>query len=257
MSFCKGCISGVTHEGTAQGKVEEINGVAVYVGTPTVDYPKDKALLFLPDVFGLGLINNQLLVDDFAKNGYKTYLVDYLNGDPIHKDALSGGGPPGFDFGEWIGRHGQAQTRPLLDKVVKGLKEQGVKEFAATGYCFGARYVFDLAFDGEIKAAVVSHPTFIVAPDDLERYAKSSVPLLINSCEFDERFPQESQASADKILGGGTQENSTGTGPKYKRTYWPGCSHGFAVRGDLSKPEIKAGKEGAFKASVDWLSAHF
>jgi len=25
------------------------------------------------------------------------------------------------------------------------------------------------------------------------------------------------------------------------------------VRGDLSKPEIKAGKEGAFKATVDWF----
>ena len=36
------------------GKWEKIGGVETYVATPTVDYPKDKAILFLPDVFGGG-----------------------------------------------------------------------------------------------------------------------------------------------------------------------------------------------------------
>jgi hypothetical protein len=59
----------------------------------------------------------------------------------------------------------------------------------------------------------------------------------------------------------------------YRRTYYEGASHGFAVRGDLvrlhvlhsaipililhrrvqSKPTVKAAKEGAFKESVEWL----
>jgi hypothetical protein len=34
-----------------------IGGVACYVATPTVDYPKDKVILFLPDVFGIELNN--------------------------------------------------------------------------------------------------------------------------------------------------------------------------------------------------------
>jgi hypothetical protein len=41
--------------------------------------------------------------------------------------------------------------------------------------------------------------------------------------------------------------------PGYVREYYPGCTHGFATRGDLSKPEVKAGKEGAFKATVEFL----
>jgi hypothetical protein len=41
--------------------------------------------------------------------------------------------------------------------------------------------------------------------------------------------------------------------PGYKREYFPKCTHGFAVRGDLSIPEVKAGKEGAFKAAVEWF----
>jgi len=44
--------------------------------------------------------------------------------------------------------------------------------------------------------------------------------------------------------------------PGYKREYFKGCTHGFAVRGDMNNPEVKAGKEGAFKASVEWFLEH-
>jgi hypothetical protein len=53
------------------GKWELIGGVNSYVATPTVDYPKHKAILFLTDVFGPQLVNAQLLADDFARNGFK------------------------------------------------------------------------------------------------------------------------------------------------------------------------------------------
>lgn len=43
-----------------KGKWEKICGVDSYVSTPTGDYPKDKAILFLPDVFGPQLINAQV-----------------------------------------------------------------------------------------------------------------------------------------------------------------------------------------------------
>jgi dienelactone hydrolase len=42
------------------GKVEKIAGVDVYVATPEQDYPKDKAILFLMDIFGLDLENNKV-----------------------------------------------------------------------------------------------------------------------------------------------------------------------------------------------------
>ncbi|KAJ7445853.1 hypothetical protein FB451DRAFT_1055416 [Mycena latifolia] len=71
MSFCKDCITGVTHEGTPEGTIETIGGVACYAATPTVDYPKDKVLLFLTDVYGLELVNSRFLADDFARNGFK------------------------------------------------------------------------------------------------------------------------------------------------------------------------------------------
>ncbi|KXN86725.1 Protein AIM2 [Leucoagaricus sp. SymC.cos] len=244
MSLCKDCVTGVRHEGTPEGKIETVNGVKVYIATPKVDYPKDKALLFLTDVFGLDLINNQLLADDFARNGFYTIIPDYLNGDPLAPDAFS---KPDFNIADWFKNHMAEQTRPPLDKVIAWLKGNGVKEFAATGYCFGARYVFDLAFDGFIKASVVSHPSLLNVEEDMGKYVKEvKAPLLINSCTHDTQFPLEAQAKTDAIF---ADEKA----PLYKRVYFGGCTHGFAVRGDLKDPKVKAGKEGAFRAAVEWF----
>jgi len=244
MSFCKHCISGVLHEGTPEGKFETIGGVKTYVATPTVDYPKDKAILFLTDAFGYQLVNNLLLADAFAKNGFQVYLIDLFSDDAVPVNAMETGT---FDFTKWLPLHAAEQTRPLVDAVIAALKEQGVTKFGATGYCFGARYVFDLAFDHVTDVSVTSHPS-LLETEDLEKYAKTATaPLLINSCEVDSQFPADKQARADEIFGGGK------FAPGYERTYWDGCTHGFAVRGDINDPKVKAGKEGSFKASVEWF----
>ncbi|KAJ7109638.1 dienelactone hydrolase endo-1,3,1,4-beta-D-glucanase [Mycena crocata] len=247
MSFCENCFKGMTHDGTPEGETGKIGGITCYIATPTVDYPNDKVVLFLTDVFGLGLKNSLLLSDDFARNGFMTIIPDLFNGDPYPVTALDPGAPP-FDRERWWSAHGQAQIRPRIDSVLTALKLEGVAAFAATGYCLGARYVVDLAFDDVIKVSAISHPGRLVVPDDLEKYAAvSKAPLLINSCTDDRAFPLEAQAQADTILGGGKFS------PGYHREYFEGCSHGFAVRGDLCDPKVKAGREGAFKACVEWF----
>ncbi|KAG2144592.1 dienelactone hydrolase [Suillus clintonianus] len=249
MSFCKDCIQGVRHEGKPSGTLETIAGVACYVATPTIEYSKEKVILLLPDAFGIELVNAQLLADDFAKNGFKVVAIDYFNGDGLPADRVLN--DKAFDFRGWLATHGTEVTRPPLDKVIAALKEEGVTKFGATGYCFGGRYTFDLAFDNIIQCAVVSHPSLLDLPDDLETYfAKATAPLLINSCENDRLFPAEAQAKADEIFGDGK------FAPGYRREYFPGCTHGFAVRGDLSDPLVKAGKEGSFMASAEFFLEH-
>ncbi|KAG5721839.1 Protein AIM2, partial [Termitomyces sp. T112] len=166
MSLCKDCVSGVVHEGTPEGKWEQIGGVNSYIATPTIEYPKDKVVLLLTDVFGPQLINSQLLADSFAKNGFMTIVPDYLINDPIPPDALNPGST--FDLGTWLQKHPAEITRPALNKVIAALKQRGIVRFAATGYCFGGRYVFDLAIDGLIQVAATSHPSLLKIPEDLE-----------------------------------------------------------------------------------------
>jgi len=250
MSFCKDCTKGVRHEGTPEGKIEKIGGIETYVATPTVDYPKDAAIIFWTDVFGIALPNNRLLADDFAKNGFKVYMPNLFYDDPLSPDAFS---DPNFDIMKWFPNHkpDDIQTE-IVKPFLAAIEEQGVKKYALTGYCFGARLSFDIAFSPSykesVKAIAVAHPSLLKFPDDFEKYKETNVPLLINSCEIDQQFPLENQPKVDEIL--------KGFAPGYKREYFAGCTHGFAVRGDLSDPKVKAGKEGAFTATVLWFLEH-
>ena len=56
---------------------------------PTGEYDKEKAILFITDVFGTELINARLLADDFARNGYQTYAPDLFEGDPAPESFLN------------------------------------------------------------------------------------------------------------------------------------------------------------------------
>lgn len=247
MSLTQDCIAGVRHEGTPEGTLEKLGGTETYVAIPKdLDYPKEKAVLFLTDVFGIALVNNKLLCDDFARNGFQVYAPDFFDGDYLPTDGMNN---PDFDVEAWRARHPYEKVRPRLDAVVAELKKRGITVFGATGYCFGAKYAIDLAKENVIASAVIAHPSRIAVPDDFTyMLAHSHASLLINSCEVDQAFPQESQAKADEIFGEGKYA------PGYQRLHWEGCRHGFAVRGDMSDPKVKAGKEGAFKATVEWFA---
>ncbi|KAI8970925.1 alpha/beta-hydrolase [Trametes punicea] len=242
------CFNGVRHEGQPEGKIEQISGVPCYVSVPSGDYAKEKVVLFLSDVFGIPLVNNKLLVDDFARNGFRTIMPDLFQGDPYPEDALN---REDFDRDAWRSRHGPETWKPVLDAIVSTLQASGITWIGTTGYCFGAPPALYLALKGATKVTVITHPSRLRIPEDLEEYRdKVKAPLLINSCETDPAFPQEAQAKADEILGGGRFP------PGYERTYWEGCKHGFAVRGDIDDPKVKAGKEGAFEATVKFFQKY-
>lgn len=107
----------------------------------------------------------QLLVDDFALNGYKTIAPDILAGEPIHPDSLNS---TDFDWHAWLARHDEASWVPVVDGVVAALKESGVKRIGTTSYCFGAPPAFKLAFANESHVTVLAHPSRLNVPADLE-----------------------------------------------------------------------------------------
>ncbi|KAJ7125526.1 Alpha/Beta hydrolase protein [Mycena crocata] len=247
-SLCDDCIQGCLHEGIPEGQIKYIDGVQCYIATPSCDYAKDTVLLYLTDAFGIPLVNNRLLADGFARNGFKTVIIDYHRGDSIPVGTMHRPSQ-GYDLAGWLKNHTPDKCRLPIDKVMTALKADGVTTFGATGYCMGAYYVFQLGIDGVICAASAAHPSFLEVPGDLEKFAATgTTPLLINSCETDWQFPVEKQAQADAVF--------ANFSPGYKREYFEGCDHGFAVRGDPSVPKIKAGKEGAFKATVEWMQKY-
>jgi dienelactone hydrolase len=166
---------------------------------------------------------------------------------------------------DWRTRHTPAQTRPALDALIRYLEqEKGIKKIYPIGYCFGARSVMDLILEGSesIGKAAFAHPSQLRVPDDFERLVdlqakrdknsngKSIPPVLFLTCENDPQFPSEAQSIADEIL---EKFNVKDKEVLYKRVYYAGNDHGFAIRGDISKEHVKKAKEDAFKQALEWF----
>ncbi|KZV64009.1 alpha/beta-hydrolase [Peniophora sp. CONT] len=258
---CEHCIKGVRHEGTPEGTYQDIAGVKCYIATPSGDYDKSKVVIYLTDAFGIELVNNLLLADDFARNGYKVVAPDLFEGEPMPADLLDSVKPTdtninlvalgkehNWDFQAWASRHGFAHNLPRVRGVIDALKADGVARVATTGYCFGGHLVFDIALAGVSDVSAASHPSALQVEDFSKYVATSKAPLLINACEIDFQHGKDKQEKAAEVF--------KSFAPGFLQTYSEGCAHGFAVRGDMSDPKVKAGKERAFNSTVEWFKKY-
>lgn len=62
------CATGSLHTGTPTGRFEQVNGLRTYVADAPSGSPKG-IVVIIPDAFGIELPNNQILADEYAKNG--------------------------------------------------------------------------------------------------------------------------------------------------------------------------------------------
>lgn len=106
---------------------------------------------------------DQLLNDDFARNGFKTVMPDLFHGD-----ARTDLGDPSFDRQKWVAAHGPETWKSVVDAVAEALKAEGVTRIGTTGYCFGAPPALYLAFKNDVHVTALAHPSRLAIPDDLE-----------------------------------------------------------------------------------------
>ena len=111
-------------------------------------------------------LEDQLLADDYARNGFKVYAPDFFGNDSVHPDALNPGST--FDLMNWLSKHPPESKLPIIRNVIAALKAQGITKIGALGFCYGARPAFDLAFTNEIDVVAVAHPSLLKVPEDLE-----------------------------------------------------------------------------------------
>ena len=90
-------------------------------------------------------------------------MPDILEGDPRGLDT-----PKDFDRAAWVAKHAPHSWGPVVDSVVQALKAEGVTWIGTTGYCFGAPPVWHLALKGWSTVSVVTHPSRLRAPEDLQ-----------------------------------------------------------------------------------------
>ncbi|KAJ5088746.1 hypothetical protein N7456_012362 [Penicillium angulare] len=235
------CASGFKHEGTPVGKLETIDGVNTYIGTPSANKKADKAVLFLSDIFGL-FNNNKLLVDEYANNGYLTVLPDLFREGQISTDDMDNGK---INIPEWIKGYQPDNVDPIVAKTIKYMRETlGVKKIAAVGYCFGARYVSRFLKDGQIDVGYHAHPSGTTHED----LAAIQGPLSICAAEIDPVFTTQLRHESEVTL--------AKTGQAWQINLLSGVVHGFAVRGDPKDPHQKWAKEQAFCQAIAWFDRY-
>lgn len=225
------CTQTVFHDGPVNGKDEKVYGFDAYV----VGDSDSRFIVIATDIYGYKYNNVRLVADQFAKAGYKVYVPDILNDDPV---------VPGTDLPQWLGVHSLEVTEPIYAGFLTKLREDVGKSafIGSVGYCFGAKYVIrQLTDDGLIDVGVIAHPSFV----SIEEVAAIKKPLLISGAEVDPIFTTELRRQ--------TEDKLAEIGARYQITVFSGVKHGFAVRGDFSDPVAKYAAEKALNDHVVWF----
>jgi len=211
---------------TATGTQEKRNGYDLYtVGSGT------KAIVVIPDVFGIDSGRTKAICDQLADRGYLVVLPDLFKGQPLTMDEMHAG-----KFGEWAARFPfETVLRPILvDDIIPWLKqEKGVTKVGLAGFCFGSWVVFHVsAIAGAVDCGVNFHPSLRLeemcwqgSTDGLAQNV--TCPQLLLSAGNDPESVREG-GSVIAIL----QEKPFGKDCAVKD--FPDMAHGWVNRGDLS-----------------------
>ena len=92
-------------------------------------------------------------------------MPDLFQGEALPEDDAA---RAKLDRNAWLAKHGPDSWIPVVDGVVAALKAEGVTWIGTTGYCFGAPPCWHLALKGKSNATVVSHPSRLRVPEDLQ-----------------------------------------------------------------------------------------
>jgi hypothetical protein len=82
MSTCPACFQGAERtDKQPTGYISKIYGRDTYIAEPPQGTATKGIIVIVPDAFGWELVNNRLLVDEYARLGdFKVYMPDFMNG---------------------------------------------------------------------------------------------------------------------------------------------------------------------------------
>ncbi|BGP27905.1 dienelactone hydrolase family protein [Rhodotorula toruloides] len=247
------------------GTFEDINGIKTYVSHPQGDYDKTKAFLIIAARqarSGLTHLRKQHLRRRLTKRQPHRRRLRFQG--PRHSPHA--GLPPRRShpwhyltlpaeekqkrLGECLARHGKDVTAPAVDKVIEGLKQRNVKEFAAIGYCFGARYVVDLCISSPpvSPAGAVAQPSLFSIPDDLHALN------VAYKQDFAKKITKNNEKhvhAGPPLLSSPALFASASTRSKLR------CRHESTIRCNADDPQKRKAADDAFDKTVAWLKERF
>jgi dienelactone hydrolase len=186
-------------------------------------------------------------------------MPDLFNGDSVPLNR-----PEGFQIMNWVQNHLPPQTEPIIDMVVKEMRENmGCKRVGGVGYCFGGKYVCRYLKQGKLDAGFMAHPT-MVEGDELRGVEGplsiaaageftlcslgDGLGVLMACLVRDFVFTTEKRRESEEIL------NQLDV--PFQINLISDVEHGFAVRCDMSESRQKFAKEQAFSQAVAWFDQY-
>ncbi|KAI0275465.1 Alpha/Beta hydrolase protein [Gloeopeniophorella convolvens] len=238
------CVRGFIHTGEARGEVQHVGNLQTYVSYPPGERQEKykHIILYFSDVFSPLHINNQLLIDQYASQGYLVISPDYFEGELLHKQMEK---DPQLDILKWMApkRIRAFELVPIWFEAAKVKFGTSDAAYAAAGYCFGAPDTLLLAATEEVKAVAIVHPTGLN-----ESHFKNAIKPVFISSNDDFLFPRASRHRAEEIL----LEKGT---PHHLQVF-AGAPHGFGTRGDPNVPMQRWVKEASANGIVSWFDKY-
>ncbi|KAK9434389.1 dienelactone hydrolase [Lipomyces doorenjongii] len=263
---CSACTSGTLHTATPQGSSTNLFGFETYV-SPIPENPKG-VILYITDIFGWELPNARLLADAYAKEGdFVVYVPNFMPWVPIKESELkedileNGGLLQSFSHRMWLMSRfipfaiaaRPSVTTPKILKFARSIKssEYSSLPLFTVGFCWGGKYTVLLSKSNLGKdvfaATAAMHPSMLKLPGDIEGL---SVPLAIGLGTKDQAVTKQGAATIESVLQNTTQEVKNF---EFELKWYESMKHGFAVRGNLEKEDVRKGIDDAKKQVIEWF----
>jgi dienelactone hydrolase len=129
----------------------------MYISYPPNGNTSAKALLYVTDIFGVPLLQNQLLADSLAANDYLVVMPDLFKGDAISVEEQE----KGLNLTGWLALHPASEIDSILSTTINYMRtDLKVEKIGGLGYCFGGKYVPRfLTSNGGIDTGFIAHPS--------------------------------------------------------------------------------------------------
>lgn len=223
-----------------KGRVETVGHLKAYVSCGSRH--TQKAIILVSDVYGYEALNLRRLADKIASLGYFVLVPDYFHGDPYVRACT---GDPFANQPEWLQKHQPVEGLEDSKKLIGILNNKGITSIGASGFCWGAKVVVELAKGDYIKAGVLLHPSLLLEDD----FRVIKAPIAILGAEFDHITPPNLIEQYEAILSARPEIDS------FVKIY-PAVSHGWAIRYDNDNEIAVKNAELAHDKMLEWFGTY-
>ncbi|KAF2497860.1 hypothetical protein BU16DRAFT_548867 [Lophium mytilinum] len=287
---CPDCFRGGQAKGEPKGALTTLYGVTTYVALPPSSTTSKSTILFITDAFGLKLVNNKLLADDYAlRTGHRVVIPDIIPGHGVepaviaHMDNVMKPVKWWDILGQlsriWSVANAARHFVPFMLKaspdkahIFKSELEYARKlkadippggKLGVCGFCWGGYGSTNLCVEPAVEggseqlidAQFCAHPSALKGPEQVVAAITTyKVPYSLAHAENDFNWSTAKMDTAEAELK--QKYNATGNGENgynYEFITYKGCAHGFAARARPGTADVQ-GADDAKEQAIKWFS---